>query len=87
MSRVWAIGTGRTATDDQAQEVHAFIRDLMGKMWNADFASKVRIQYGGSMKPENAKGLMTQKDIDGLIGGSDSRPTASSRSWKPVSNT
>ena len=66
---VWAIGTGRTATDDQAQEVHAFIRDLMGKMWNADFASKVRIQYGGSMKPENAKGLMTQKDIGGLIGG------------------
>ncbi len=67
---VWAIGTGRTATDAQAQEVHAFIRDLMGKMWNADFASKVRIQYGGSMKPDNAKGLMSQKDIDGgLIGG------------------
>lgn len=67
---VWAIGTGRTATDAQAQEVHAFIRDLMGKMWNPDFASQVRIQYGGSMKPENAKGLMSQLDIDGgLIGG------------------
>lgn len=67
---VWAIGTGRTATDAQAQEVHAFIRDLIGRMWNADFAGKVRIQYGGSMKPENAKGLMSQKDIDGgLIGG------------------
>ena len=67
---VWAIGTGRTATDAQAQEVHAFIRDLLGRMWNADFAGKVRIQYGGSMKPENAKGLMSQKDIDGgLIGG------------------
>ena len=67
---VWAIGTGRTATDEQAQEVHAFIRDYMGKKWNSDFASQVRIQYGGSMKPENAKGLMSQKDIDGgLIGG------------------
>ncbi len=67
---VWAIGTGRTATDAQAQEVHAFIRDLIGRMWNADFAGKVRIQYGGSMKPENARGLMSQKDIDGgLIGG------------------
>ena len=67
---VWAIGTGRTATDAQAQDVHAFIRDLMGKMWKPDFASSVRIQYGGSMKPENAKGLMSQKDIDGgLIGG------------------
>ena len=67
---VWAIGTGRTATDAQAQEVHAFIRDLMGKMWNPDFASQVRIQYGGSMKPDNAKGLMSQADIDGgLIGG------------------
>jgi triosephosphate isomerase (TIM) len=67
---VWAIGTGRTATDAQAQEVHAFIRDLIGRMWNADFAARVRIQYGGSMKPENARGLMGQKDIDGgLIGG------------------
>jgi triosephosphate isomerase len=67
---VWAIGTGRTATDAQAQEVHAFIRSLMGKMWNPGFAAQVRIQYGGSMKPENAKGLMSQADIDGgLIGG------------------
>jgi triosephosphate isomerase (TIM) len=67
---VWAIGTGRTATDAQAQEVHAFIRDLLGRMWNKAFADAVRIQYGGSMKPENAKGLMSQADIDGgLIGG------------------
>lgn len=67
---VWAIGTGRNATDDQAQEVHAFLRGAIAKRWNADFASKVRIQYGGSMKPENAKGLLGQKDIDGgLIGG------------------
>jgi triosephosphate isomerase len=67
---VWAIGTGRTATDQQAQEVHAYIRDELGKSWNKDFAARVRIQYGGSMKPENAKGLMAQPDIDGgLIGG------------------
>lgn len=67
---VWAIGTGRNATDDQAQEVHAFIRDVIAKRWNADFANRVRIQYGGSMKPENAKGLMSRHDVDGgLIGG------------------
>jgi triosephosphate isomerase len=67
---VWAIGTGRTATDQQAQEVHAFIRQEIGKRWNADFADAVRIQYGGSMKPDNAKALMSQPDVDGgLIGG------------------
>ena len=67
---VWAIGTGRTATDAQAQEVHAYIRQAMAKRWNAGFADAVRIQYGGSMKPENAKGLLAQPDVDGgLIGG------------------
>ena len=67
---VWAIGTGRNATDAQAQEVHAYIRQTLGKMWNKDFADRVRIQYGGSMKPDNAKGLLTQPDVDGgLIGG------------------
>jgi triosephosphate isomerase len=67
---VWAIGTGRNATDQQAQEVHAFIRQTIGKMWNNDFAQAVRIQYGGSMKPDNAKGLLAQPDVDGgLIGG------------------
>jgi triosephosphate isomerase len=67
---VWAIGTGRNATDAQAQEVHAYIRDFIGKRWNKDFADAVRIQYGGSMKPENAKGLLNQPDVDGgLIGG------------------
>jgi triosephosphate isomerase len=67
---VWAIGTGRNATDAQAQEVHLFIRDTLGWMWNKDFADAVRIQYGGSMKPENAKGLLAQPDVDGgLIGG------------------
>jgi len=67
---VWAIGTGRNATDAQAQEVHAFIRSALTKRWNNDFADRVRILYGGSMKPDNAKGLLAQKDVDGgLIGG------------------
>ncbi len=67
---VWAIGTGRTASDAQAQEVHAYIRESLAKMWNRGFADQVRIQYGGSMKPDNAKGLMAQADVDGgLIGG------------------
>ncbi len=67
---VWAIGTGHNATSAQAQEVHAFIRDYLGKKYNANFAASVRIQYGGSMKPENAGELMAQPDVDGgLIGG------------------
>src|SRR3954454_12116833 len=67
---VWAIGTGRNATDEQAQEVHAYLRSAIAKKWNKDFADRVRIQYGGSMKPENAKGLLNQPDVDGgLIGG------------------
>jgi triosephosphate isomerase (TIM) len=67
---VWAIGTGHNATDAQAQEVHAFIRGLLAQRWGKDFADAVRIQYGGSMKPENARGLIDQPDVDGgLIGG------------------
>lgn len=67
---VWAIGTGRNATNEQAQEVHAYIRQALGKLWNQNFASQVRIQYGGSMKPDNAAGLLAQPDVDGgLIGG------------------
>jgi triosephosphate isomerase len=67
---VWAIGTGRNATEAQAQEVHLFIRQHISRVWNKDFADRVRIQYGGSMKPENARGLLSQPDVDGgLIGG------------------
>ena len=67
---VWAIGTGKTATTAQAQEVHAFIRKLLAELAGAEAAAKLRIQYGGSMKPENAKELISQPDIDGgLIGG------------------
>ena len=67
---VWAIGTGKVATTAQAQEVHAFIRDLLTKLYGAPLAQKVRILYGGSMKPSNAAELLAEKDIDGgLIGG------------------
>ena len=67
---VWAIGTGKVATTAQAQEVHAFIRDLLTKLYGAPLAQKIRILYGGSMKPANAAELLSQKDIDGgLIGG------------------
>ena len=67
---VWAIGTGRTATPAQAQEVHALIRRTLAEMSNGATANTIRIQYGGSMKPANAKELMSQPDIDGgLIGG------------------
>ena len=67
---VWAIGTGKVATTAQAQEVHAFIRDLLTKLYGATLAQKVRILYGGSMKPANAAELLAEKDIDGgLIGG------------------
>lgn len=66
---VWAIGTGQTATPDQAQEVHAYIRNKLDTL-NKDIATKIRILYGGSMKPDNAKQLLGQNDIDGgLIGG------------------
>ncbi len=67
---VWAIGTGLTATPDQAQEVHEFIRKLLGQMYDEKTAGEIRILYGGSVKPSNAADLMSQKDIDGsLVGG------------------
>jgi len=67
---VWAIGTGKTATPAQAQEVHKFIRDLLAQMLDKSLAVKVRIQYGGSVKAENTRELMSQPDIDGaLVGG------------------
>jgi len=67
---VWAIGTGKVASTKQAQEVHALIRKLLGELYGAATADQVRIQYGGSMKPDNAAGLLAQPDIDGgLIGG------------------
>lgn len=67
---VWAIGTGETATPEQAQEMHAFIREHLSVIFNADVADEVSILYGGSCKPSNAKELFSQPDVDGgLIGG------------------
>jgi len=67
---VWAVGTGETATPDQAQEVHAIIRDFLGDLMGGGIADGVRIQYGGSVKPHNAAELMACPDIDGaLVGG------------------
>lgn len=67
---VWAIGTGKNATPQQAQEVHEFIRKEYGKMYGLSCADKVRILYGGSIKPENFKEIMSEKDVDGgLVGG------------------
>lgn len=74
---VWAIGTGLTATPDQAQEVHAAIRDLIKEKFGAAESQKVRILYGGSMKPANAAELLAKPDIDGgLIGGASLQPAS-----------
>jgi len=67
---VWAIGTGKTASPKQAQEAQKYIRDLLTKMYNKDVGNRIRIQYGGSVKPENITELMEQPDVDGaLVGG------------------
>lgn len=67
---VWAIGTGKNATPQQAEDVHRFIRKLVGQLYSWPVAEKTVIQYGGSVKPENAAGLLNQPDIDGaLVGG------------------
>ena len=67
---VWAIGTGKTATPEMAQETHKEIRNVLAEMFGKDVAEEITIQYGGSMKPENAKDLLSQADIDGgLVGG------------------
>lgn len=66
---VWAIGTGRTATGDQVQEAQKYIRDLLKRGYNKDVADNVRIQYGGSVKPENIVELMRQPDVDGALVG------------------
>jgi triosephosphate isomerase len=67
---VWAIGTGKTASAEQAQEAHAFIRGVLAKMFDETIARKVRIQYGGSVKPANSRELMSLPDVDGaLVGG------------------
>lgn len=67
---VWAIGTGKTASKEQAQEVHGFLRGLLGQLFEKNIAESIRILYGGSVKPDNIDALMAQPDIDGaLVGG------------------
>jgi len=84
---VWAIGTGRTATPEQAQEAHAFIRKTLAELFDPTTASKVRIQYGGSVKPDNAKELMHQPDIDGaLVGGASLEPRSFAKIIKAASS-
>jgi len=77
---IWAIGTGKTATPQQAEEVHAFIREQMGQMTNRQVSEGVRIQYGGSVNPDNISDLMLQPNIDGaLVGGASLKADAFSR--------
>jgi triosephosphate isomerase len=77
---VWAIGTGKTATPDQAQEVHHFIRDLIARIFSEESADETRILYGGSVKPDNVDHLMAQRDIDGaLVGGASLKADAFAR--------
>ena len=74
---VWAIGTGRTATPAQAQEAHAFLRQLVGRMAGPDVAAGIRILYGGSVKPDTIGALMGQPDVDGgLVGGASLDPSS-----------
>ena len=74
---VWAIGTGKTATPEMAEETHAYIRKVLTEMFGAETADKVRIQYGGSMKPGNSADLIAQADIDGgLVGGAALEPAS-----------
>ncbi|MDR0303532.1 MAG: triose-phosphate isomerase [Chitinispirillales bacterium] len=72
---VWAIGTGRTATPEQADEMHLFIRNSLVKLYDKDLAQNIVIQYGGSMNPKNAKELLAKENVDGgLIGGASLKP-------------
>lgn len=74
---VWAIGTGKTATPEMAQEVHSDIRELLSEMYEPQVAADVRIQYGGSVKPDNVDSLMAMPDIDGALVGGASMNAAS----------
>ncbi len=69
---VWAIGTGKTATPQQAQQVHAFIREFLAQKFDKDFAAAIRILYGGSVKTDNVDSIMAQPDVDGVLVGGQS---------------
>jgi triosephosphate isomerase len=72
---VWAIGTGETATPEQAREAHAFVRDMLGRIYGPEMARDTRIQYGGSVTAQNAATLLSQPGVDGaLVGGASLKP-------------
>jgi triosephosphate isomerase len=82
---VWAIGTGVTATPQQANEAHIFVRQIISNIYDEETAQSIRIQYGGSMKPGNAKELLGQTDVDGgLIGGAALKTDSFTGIVKPV---
>ena len=84
---LWAIGTGKTATPEQAQDVHKYIRDLLGDLYNDGTAHSVRLQYGGSVKPDNIKDLISKEDIDGaLVGGASLKSDSFAHIVKGVVN-
>lgn len=84
---IWAIGTGKTASPDQAQEVHKFIRSTLTKLYNTEIAEVIIVQYGGSVKPENANELLSQPDIDGaLVGGACLKAESFARIIKAAEN-
>lgn len=74
---IWAIGTGKTATPEDANAIHLFIRRIIGNLYNKQLASEIRIQYGGSVRPDNIDELMSQSDIDGVLVGGASLDTNS----------
>jgi len=77
---VWAIGTGKTASQEQAEDAHLFVRKTLAKIFGEDFAQKTRILYGGSVKPENVDSLMSEPDVDGaLVGGASLKADSFSR--------
>lgn len=85
---VWAIGTGKTATPEQANEVHLFIRELIKELYDADLSSRTRILYGGSVKPENARSLIEQPELDGfLVGGASLKAESFAAIAREVENS
>jgi triosephosphate isomerase len=85
---IWAIGTGKTATPEQAEEIHVFIRDLLSQKYDKETADLVRIQYGGSIKPKNAKDLFNKENIDGgLVGGASLQADSLTQIIKAAENT
>jgi triosephosphate isomerase len=85
---IWAIGTGKTATPEQAEEIHVFIRDLLSQKFDKETANSVRIQYGGSIKPSNAKNLFNKENIDGgLVGGASLQADSLTQIIKAAENT